>query len=197
MQQGARKFGAHRTGSYNATLREKEAGLSAIAHSERIVGCIAGISRCSRTAVETKPTPIAGRALRRDCRIAQENYAARELAKTCPAESVAPVTALPVQAATESQSTLLFPCRLFLRRGIVQLGLTAPGLSWQSRPHVAPQARGYSLVVKHQPSKLAMRVRFPLPAPRPLTLISSCVASAASALTPKLAAAAPIFASTA
>ena len=24
---------------------------------------------------------------------------------------------------------------------------------------------GYSLVVKHQPSKLAMRVRFPLPAP--------------------------------
>jgi hypothetical protein len=112
MQQGARKIGAHRTGSYNATLREKEAGLSAIAHSERIVGCIAGISRCSRTAVETKPTPIAGRALRRDCRIAQENYAARELTKTCPEESVVqpwrPVTALRVQAATVSRFTLLF-----------------------------------------------------------------------------------------
>jgi hypothetical protein len=32
------QIGAHRTGSYNATLREKEAGLSAIAHPERIVG---------------------------------------------------------------------------------------------------------------------------------------------------------------
>ena len=29
----------------------------------------------------------------------------------------------------------------------------------------AARQGGYSLVVKHQPSKLAMRVRFPLPAP--------------------------------
>jgi hypothetical protein len=59
MQQGAHKIGAHRTGSYNATLREKEAGLSAIAHPERIVGCVAGISRCCRIA--------AGSGSRADC----------------------------------------------------------------------------------------------------------------------------------
>ncbi len=39
--------------------------------------------------------------------------------------------------------------------------LTNPHRRWQARN----RASGYSLVVKHQPSKLAMRVRFPLPAP--------------------------------
>jgi hypothetical protein len=55
VSQGSAKraqIGAHRTGSYNATLREKEAGLSAIAHSKSGSSDDAGISRCSRIAVE-------------------------------------------------------------------------------------------------------------------------------------------------
>ena len=54
------------------------------------------------------------------------------------------------------------------RRGKVIDG--APGLVASAADRRAALMRGYSLVVKHQPSKLAMRVRFPLPAPfsRPL-----------------------------
>ncbi len=35
---------------------------------------------------------------------------------------------------------------------------------WWQIGKIAPSKRGYSLMAKLQPSKLAMRVRFPLPA---------------------------------
>jgi len=74
MQQGARKIGAHRTGSYKATLREKEAGLSAIAHPERIVGLCRRDLTLLTDCGENDLAPIAAGASRRHRRRAQENY---------------------------------------------------------------------------------------------------------------------------
>ena len=51
-------------------------------------------------------------------------------------------------------------------------------LAFARSPFTLRVLRGYSLMVKLQPSKLAMRVRFPLPAPAPRGMEPSPLISA-------------------